>query len=153
MMDKLEINDQFAVILFEDKTGGAWCKKVTGAEARLILGMASALNEANYLPCQLSLSKFTDGATTMKPKLKEHLFAKLVNELTLTARVLSDTQQLREWIARDLKKYIEPGGPGDEMTMDKAIKRRSADWSVSNTGLTGYIEGYNDCLQDHSDGK
>lgn len=41
-MDKLEINDQFAVILFEDKTGGAWCKKVTGAEARLILGMASA---------------------------------------------------------------------------------------------------------------
>ena len=33
-MDKLEINDQFAVILFEDKTGGAWCKKVTGAEAR-----------------------------------------------------------------------------------------------------------------------
>lgn len=45
MMDKLEINDKFAVILFEDKTGGAWCKKVTGAEARLILGMASALNE------------------------------------------------------------------------------------------------------------
>lgn len=45
MMDKLEINDQFAVILFQDKTGGAWCKKVTGAEARLILGMASALNE------------------------------------------------------------------------------------------------------------
>ncbi|HHU7458957.1 TPA: hypothetical protein ACUKXB_000926 [Escherichia coli] len=45
MMDKLEINDQFAVILFEDKTGGAWCKKVTGAEARLILGMASALND------------------------------------------------------------------------------------------------------------
>ncbi|HCQ3934501.1 hypothetical protein [Escherichia coli] len=89
----------------------------------------------------------------MKPKLKEHLFAKLVNELTLTARVLSDTQQLSEWIARDLKKYIEPGGPGDEMTMGKAIKRRSADWSVSNTGLTGYIEGYNDCLQDHSDGK
>ncbi|WP_193115053.1 hypothetical protein [Escherichia coli] len=89
----------------------------------------------------------------MKPKLKEHLFAKLVNELTLTARVLSDTQQLREWIARDLKKYIEPGGPGDEMTMDKAIKRRSADWSVSNTGLTGYIEGYNDCLRDHSDEK
>ncbi|WP_421519515.1 hypothetical protein [Escherichia coli] len=44
-MDKLEINDQFAVILFEDKTGGAWCKRVTGAEARLILGMASALNE------------------------------------------------------------------------------------------------------------
>lgn len=89
----------------------------------------------------------------MKPKLKEHLFAKLVNELTLTARVISDTQQLREWIARDLKKYIEPGGPGDEMTMDKAIKRRSAYWSVSNTGLTGYIEGYNDCLQDHSNGK
>lgn len=45
-MDKLEINDQFAVILFEDKTGGAWCKKVTGAEARLILGMASTLNVA-----------------------------------------------------------------------------------------------------------
>lgn len=45
MMDKLEINDQFAVILFEDKTGGAWCKKITGAEARLILGMASALND------------------------------------------------------------------------------------------------------------
>lgn len=33
-MDKLEINDQFVVLLFEDKTGGAWCKKVTGAEAR-----------------------------------------------------------------------------------------------------------------------
>ncbi|EIB5771534.1 TPA: hypothetical protein ACPFPT_001162 [Escherichia coli] len=89
----------------------------------------------------------------MKPKLKEHLFAKLVNNLTLTARVYSDTQQLRARIVRDLRKYIEPGGPGDEMTMDKAIKRRSADWSVSNTGLTGYIEGYNDCLQDHSDGK
>ena len=44
-MDKLEINDQFVVLLFEDKTGGAWCKKVTGAEARLILGMASALND------------------------------------------------------------------------------------------------------------
>lgn len=28
----------------------------------------------------------------MKPKLKEHLFAKLVNELTLTARML-----VREW--------------------------------------------------------
>lgn len=153
MMDKLEINDQFAVILFEDKTGGEWCKKVTGEEACLILGMASAFNMANCQPYLLSPSKFTDGATTMKPKLKEHLFAKLVNELTLTARVISDTQQLREWIARDLKKYIEPGGPGDEMTMDKAIKRRSADWSVSNTGLTGYIEGYNDCLQDHSDGK
>lgn len=41
----------------------------------------------------------------------------------------------------------------DEMNMDKAIKRRSADWSVSNTGLTGYIEGYNDCLQDHGYGK
>lgn len=26
-MDKLEINDKFAVILFEDKTGGACCKK------------------------------------------------------------------------------------------------------------------------------
>lgn len=89
----------------------------------------------------------------MKPKLKEHLFAKLVNNLTLTARVCGDTQQLRAWIARDLRKYIEPGGSGDEMTMDKAIKRRSAEWSVSNTGLTGYIEGYNDCLQDHSDGK
>lgn len=89
----------------------------------------------------------------MKPKLKEHLFAKLVNNLTLTARVCSDTQQLRAWIVRDLRKYIEPGGPGDEMTMDKAIKRRSADWSVSNTGLTGYIEGYNDYLHDHSDGK
>ncbi|HFO4232502.1 TPA: hypothetical protein ACHJ1X_001638 [Escherichia coli] len=44
-MDKLEINDQFAVILFEDKTGGAWCKKVTGTEAHLILKIASALNE------------------------------------------------------------------------------------------------------------
>lgn len=153
MMDKLEINDQFAVILFEDKTGGAWCKKVTGAEARLILGMASALNEGELQPYQLSQFIFTDGAKTMKPKLKEHLFAKLVNDLTLSARLCRDTQQLRAWIAMDLRKYIEPGGPGDEMTMDKAIKRRSADWSVSNTGLTGYIEGYNDCLQDHSDGK
>lgn len=27
-MDKLEINDQFAVILFEDKTGGALCGSV-----------------------------------------------------------------------------------------------------------------------------
>lgn len=44
MMDKMEINDKFAVILFEDETGGTWCKKVTGVEARLILGMASALN-------------------------------------------------------------------------------------------------------------
>ena len=89
----------------------------------------------------------------MKPKLKEHLFAKLVEDLRLTAILCSDTQQLRAWIVMDLRKYIEPGGPGDKMTVDKAIKRRSADWSVSNTGLTGYIEGYNDCLQDHSDGK
>ncbi|WWQ70331.1 hypothetical protein mEp013_50 [Escherichia phage mEp013] len=89
----------------------------------------------------------------MKPKLKEHLFAKLVNDLTLSARLCRDTQQLRAWIARDLKKYIEPGVPGGEITMDEAIKRRSADWSVSNTGLTGYIEGYNDCLQDHSNEK
>ena len=89
----------------------------------------------------------------MKPKLKEHLFAKLVEDLRLTAILCSDTQQLRAWIVRDLRKYIEPGGLGEEMTMDNAIKRRSADWSVSNTGLTGYIEGYNDCLQDHSDGK
>lgn len=89
----------------------------------------------------------------MKPKLKEHLFAKLVEDLRLTAILCSDTQQLRARIVRDLRKYIEPGGSGDKMTMDKAIKRRSADWSVSNTGLTGYIEGYNDCLQDHSDGK
>lgn len=89
----------------------------------------------------------------MKPKLKEHIFAKLVDDLTLSARLYRDIQQLRAWIASDLKKYIEPSQPGDEMTMDKAIKRRSAEWSVSNTGLTGYIEGYNDCLQDHSDGK
>lgn len=89
----------------------------------------------------------------MKPKLKEHLFAKLVNDLTLSALLCRDTQQLRAWISRDLRKYIEPGGPGNEMTMDKAIKRRSAEWSVSNTGLTGYIEGYNDCLHDHSNEK
>lgn len=89
----------------------------------------------------------------MKPKLKEHLFAKLINDLTLSARLFRNTQQLRAWIARDLRKYIEPGGLGEEMTMDNAIKRRSADWSVSNTGLTGYIEGYNDCLQDHRDEK
>lgn len=89
----------------------------------------------------------------MKPKLKEHIFANLVNDLTLSARLCRDTQQLRAWIARDLRKYIEPGRPGGEITMDEAIKRRSADWSVSNTGLTGYIEGYNDCLQDHGDGK
>ena len=60
-MDKLEINDQFAVILFEDKTGGAWCKKVTGAEARLILGMASALTMANCPPYLLSLFIFMGG--------------------------------------------------------------------------------------------
>ena len=59
-MDKLEINDQFAVILFEDKTGGAWCKRVTGAEARLILGMASALNEGELPATSIN------GATMMK---------------------------------------------------------------------------------------
>ncbi|HCJ5618377.1 TPA: hypothetical protein NU305_001343 [Escherichia coli] len=89
----------------------------------------------------------------MKPKLREHLFAKLVEDLRSTAILCSDTQQLRACIVRDLRKYIEPGGPGDEMTMDKAIKRRTAEWSVSNTGLTGYIEGYNDCLHDHSNEK
>lgn len=89
----------------------------------------------------------------MKPKLNEHLFTELVNDLTLSAILSRDTQQTRAWIAKGLRKYIEPGGPDDKMTMDKAIKRRSADWSVSNTGLTGYIEGYNDCLQDHSDEK
>ena len=89
----------------------------------------------------------------MKPKLKEHEFRDLVNGITDKARMYSNTQQLRAMIITELRKHIEPGGPCDEMTMDKAIKRRSADWSVSNTGLTGYIEGYNDCLQDHSDGK
>lgn len=42
----------------------------------------------------------------MKPKLKEHLFAKLVNNLTLSARLCGDTQQLRAWIARDLKNTL-----------------------------------------------
>ncbi|EHC4099759.1 hypothetical protein JTG28_003641 [Escherichia coli] len=51
-MDKLEINDQFVVLLFEDKTGGAWCKKVTGAEARLILGMASAFKNSGHASAQ-----------------------------------------------------------------------------------------------------
>ncbi|MFE8364826.1 hypothetical protein ABLC45_16920 [Escherichia coli] len=88
----------------------------------------------------------------MKPKLKEHLFAKLVNDLTLSARLCRDTEQLRAWLSRDLKKYIEPGGVNGEMTMDKAIERRGADWSIENTGITGYIEGYNDCLKDHSNG-
>ena len=89
----------------------------------------------------------------MKPKLKDHEFRNLINGITDKARTYSNTQQLRAVIVTELMRYIEPCGQGDEMTMDKAIKRRSADWSVSNTGLTGYIEGYNDCLQDHSDEK
>ena len=89
----------------------------------------------------------------MKPKLKEHEFRDLINGITDKARTYSNTQQLRAVIITELMKYIEPGRPGDKMTMDKAIKRRSADWSVSNTGLTGYIEGYNDCLHDHSNEK
>lgn len=89
----------------------------------------------------------------MKPKLKEHIYRQLINDLTATACIYSGTQQFRERMSSVVGRYIEPGGQGDEMTMDKAIKRRSADWSVSNTGLTGYIEGYNDCLQDHGDGK
>lgn len=89
----------------------------------------------------------------MRPKLKEHEFRDLINGITDKARTYSNTQQLRAVIITELMKYIEPGRPGDKMTMDKAIKRRSADWSVSNTGLTGYIEGYNDCLHDHSNEK
>ncbi|MCH4705977.1 hypothetical protein [Escherichia coli] len=89
----------------------------------------------------------------MKPKLKDHEFRELVNGITDKARMCSNAQQLRAVIVTELRKYIDSTDPVDAMTMDKAIKRRSADWSVSNTGLTGYIEGYNDCLQDHSDGK
>lgn len=37
-MDKLEINDQFAVILFEDKTGGAWCKKSNWCRSAFNIG-------------------------------------------------------------------------------------------------------------------
>lgn len=89
----------------------------------------------------------------MKPKLKDHEFRELVNGITDKARTYSNAQQLRAVIVTELRKYIDLTDPVDVMTMDKAIKRRSADWSVSNTGLTGYIEGYNDCLQDHSDEK
>ncbi|EFF0553303.1 hypothetical protein CCV08_001133 [Escherichia coli] len=89
----------------------------------------------------------------MKPKLKEHEFMDLVNGITDKSRTYSNTQQLRAVIVTELRKYIDLRDPVDVMTMDEAIKRRSAEWSVSNTGLTGYIEGYNDCLQDHSDGK
>lgn len=46
----------------------------------------------------------------MKPKLKEHLFAKLINDLTLSARLCRDTQQLRAWIARDLKNILSLAG-------------------------------------------
>lgn len=89
----------------------------------------------------------------MKPKLKDHEFRELVNGITDKARMYSNAQQLRAVIVTELRKYIDSTDPVDAMTMDKAINRRSADWSVSNTGLTGYIEGYNDCLQDHSDEK
>lgn len=89
----------------------------------------------------------------MKPKLKEHEFRDLVNGITDKARTYSNTQQLRAVIVTELRKYIDIRDPVDVMAMDEAIKRRTAEWSVSNTGLTGYIEGYNDCLQDHSDGK
>ena len=51
----------------------------------------------------------------MKPRVKEHLFAKLVNELTPTARVTSDTcKQLQGNDSKDLKKYIEQAAVGDE---------------------------------------
>ena len=90
----------------------------------------------------------------MKPKLKEHISRQLVNELADTARYYAGTQQLRGRLSSVVNRYIDAGcHRKGEITMDEAIKRRSADWSVSNTGLTGYIEGYNDCLQDHSDGK
>lgn len=63
-MDKLEINDKFAVILFKDKTGGAWCKKVTGAEARLILGMAIAFTMNIAQLARMKDEKLVDSYTT-----------------------------------------------------------------------------------------
>ena len=67
----------------------------------------------------------------MKPKLKEHEFRNLVNGITDKARAYSNTQQLRAVIITELRKYIGLRDPVDVMTMDEAIKRRSAEWSVS----------------------
>lgn len=38
----------------------------------------------------------------------------------------------------------------DEMTMDKAVQMLPATWSLSNTGITGFIAGYNACRNDSS---
>ena len=72
----------------------------------------------------------------MKPKLKEHIYRQLVNDLTETASHYAGTQQLRGRLSSVVNRYIDTGcHRKGEITMDEAIKRRSAEWSVSNSGF------------------
>ncbi|HAW7813142.1 TPA: hypothetical protein JLL51_002130 [Escherichia coli] len=47
-MEQQEINMKEVVILFEDHNGDAWCKHLSGAEARLALTFIAALDEGDF---------------------------------------------------------------------------------------------------------
>ena len=48
MMEQQEINMKKVVILFEDHNGEAWCKYLSGVEARLALTFIAALDEGDF---------------------------------------------------------------------------------------------------------
>lgn len=73
----------------------------------------------------------------MKPKLKEHLFAKLVNELTETARHYAGTQQLRGRISSVVNRYIDAGcRRKGEITMNIAQLARMKDEILTDSYTT-----------------
>ncbi|HCB8024372.1 TPA: hypothetical protein M2E12_001155 [Escherichia coli] len=47
-MEQQEINMKEVIILFEDHNGDAWCKHLSGVEARLALTFIAALNEGDF---------------------------------------------------------------------------------------------------------
>ncbi|ELH9086333.1 hypothetical protein RO179_000777 [Escherichia coli] len=56
-MDKQEVNYEKATILFEDKNGDAWCRRLTPTEARILLGTVACLDlehqgEIDAIPVQ-----------------------------------------------------------------------------------------------------
>lgn len=63
-MDTLEINDQFVVLLFEDKTGGAWCKKVTDGK-RVVIATWTRNHDDIAFRRKAAEWLFSDGGYTM----------------------------------------------------------------------------------------
>lgn len=47
-MKQQEINMKEVIILFEDHNGDAWCKHLSGVEARLALTFIAALDEGDF---------------------------------------------------------------------------------------------------------